>query len=75
MPAVVSRVKALHESGVTLYLWSSGGGEYARASAQELGIEHCFVGFLPKPDTYLDDQAVHEWKYCSHVLPSNVDEA
>lgn len=71
MPTVIARVRELHQQGALMYLWSSGGAEYARASAVELGIEQCFVGFLPKPDTYLDDQAVHEWRYCRHVLPGN----
>ena len=75
MPGVVSRVRALHQEGVALYLWSSGGGDYARASAVELGIEHCFLGFLPKPDAYVDDQSVSEWLYCRHVLPSNAGDA
>lgn len=71
MPPVVARVRELHQQGVALYLWSSGGAEYARASAVELGIEACFLAFLPKPDVYLDDQAVSEWRYCRHVLPGN----
>ena len=71
MPNVIAHVRQLHESGAALYLWSSGGGEYARASAEELGIEKCFQAFLPKPDAYVDDQAVHEWRYCEHVLPGN----
>lgn len=75
MPAVVARVKAMHASGTVLYLWSSGGAEYAEASANELGIHECFVAFLPKPDAYVDDQAVHEWKYCRHVLPANANDA
>jgi phosphoserine phosphatase len=75
MPSVVSRVKALFTEGAALYLWSSGGAEYARAVASELGIEHCFVNFLPKPNAYLDDQPVHEWKYCTHVYPGNADNA
>ena len=75
MPAVVARVRELHASGVALYLWSSGGGEYARLSAIELGLENCFLAFLPKPDAYLDDQAVSEWRYCLHVLPGNAADA
>lgn len=75
MPAVVAQVRALHASGATLYLWSSGGADYARESAGELGIAGCFVGFLPKPDVYIDDQAVHEWRYCRHVLPGNAGDA
>ena len=75
MPDVVARVRHLHGSGAALFLWSSGGAEYARNSARELGIEHCFEAFLPKPDVYLDDQAVHEWRDCRHVLPANAADA
>lgn len=71
IPSVVDRVKALHQEGAALYLWSSVGAAYARASAAELGIENCFVAFLPKPDVYIDDQAVHEWRYCRHFRPTN----
>jgi len=74
MPSVVQRVRALHQDGALLYLWSSGGAEYARASAVELSIDACFVAFLPKPDVYLDDQSVDEWRYCRHVLPGNADD-
>ncbi|MUV13337.1 DUF705 domain-containing protein [Noviluteimonas gilva] len=73
MPAVVESVRALHRAGVTLYLWSTGGADYARASAVELGIEQCFVAFLPKPDAYLDDQSVADWRDCRHVLPGNAE--
>jgi hypothetical protein len=72
---VVAAVRKLHEQGAELYLWSSGGGEYARASASELGIMECFVAFLPKPHTYIDDQPVHEWRFCRHVLPGNAQDA
>ncbi|SEK31691.1 Protein of unknown function [Roseateles sp. YR242] len=71
MPAVVAQVRAMHEAGDQLYLWSSGGADYAKASAVELGVEGCFVAFLPKPDVYLDDQAVSDWRFCRHVLPGN----
>ncbi len=47
----------------------------ADAIAAELGIENCFVAFLPKPDAYLDDQPVSEWRFCQHVLPSNAGDA
>jgi hypothetical protein len=75
MPYVVDRVRALHLQGAALYLWSSGGADYARASAAELGIEDCFVAFLPKPDVYVDDQPVNEWRYCQHILPGNAGDA
>lgn len=75
MPAVVARVRQMHADGMALYLWSSGGADYARASAVELGLEDCFMAFLPKPDTYLDDQAVEDWRFCRHILPGNADDA
>lgn len=75
MPAVVEQVRALHAQGVVLYLWSSGGEQYARSSAAELGIAELFVGFLPKPTAYIDDQPVHEWRFCRHVLPANAGDA
>ena len=75
MPAVIARVRALHEEGVTLYLWSTGGAEYCRATAEELGIAQCFTAFLPKPEVYLDDQPVHAWRHCRHVLPGNAGDA
>jgi FMN phosphatase YigB (HAD superfamily) len=71
MPAVISRVRELSKTEVEMYLWSSGGADYARSAAIELGIEDCFVGFLPKPEIYLDDQPVHEWRFCKHILPNN----
>ena len=43
------------------------------ALRERIDIEAC--SFLPKPDAYLDDQAVHEWRYCLHVLPGNADKA
>jgi hydroxymethylpyrimidine pyrophosphatase-like HAD family hydrolase len=75
MPGVVAAVRTLYEQGAKLYLWSSGGAEYARTSAAEIGLQECFVAFLPKPHTYIDDQAVQEWRFCKHVLPLNAADA
>ena len=50
MPSVIARVRVLYEQGSMLYLWSSGGAEYAHSSAAELGIQDCFVGFLPNSE-------------------------
>ena len=58
MPAVTGTIRRLHTQGEMLYCWSSGGAEYARASAEEFGIADCFQTFLPKPDVLLDDQAI-----------------
>lgn len=70
MIAVVEHVKSLHGAGVTLYCWSSGGGEYARASARELGIETLFAAYLPKPHVLIDDQAPSEWTRVIHIHPA-----
>lgn len=75
MPPVIAQVRELYEQGHQLYLWSSGGTDYARASARELNIEECFVAFLPKPESYIDDQSFDEWRYCKHVLPANAADA
>jgi hypothetical protein len=69
MPRVIERVRALHLEGNTLFLWSSGGADYAKMSAEELGIAECFSGFLPKPDLMIDDQVVSEWRTCKHEYP------
>jgi len=74
MPNVVANVRRLFEGGVSLYLWSSGGADYAREAAHELGLADCFAGFLPKPDAYIDDQSVADWRFCQHVLPSNASD-
>ena len=72
IPAVIAHVRGLRAEGAVLYLWSSGGAEYARRSAEELGIVDCFAGFLPKPHLIIDDQQVHEWRDCRHVHPTQV---
>jgi predicted HAD superfamily phosphohydrolase YqeG len=69
MPRVVDKVKQLHQGGAALYLWSSGGADYARESAEELGIAELFKAFLPKPTLIIDDQPVSDWRYCEHKFP------
>lgn len=48
-------VRLLKEAGCHLFLWSSGGGEYAEAVARRLNIHDCFGAFIPKPDIAIDD--------------------
>jgi hydroxymethylpyrimidine pyrophosphatase-like HAD family hydrolase len=75
MPAVVEQVRRLHAAGATLFLWSSGGADYCRNTAHELGLTECFSGFLPKPTGYIDDQPVQEWRDCQHFYPMQAAEA
>lgn len=71
IPSVIRHVTELHEQGALLYCWSSGGADYARQSAEEVGIAHCFAGFLPKPHILIDDQSVMEWPQFLHVHPGS----
>jgi cation transport ATPase len=71
IPASIAKIRALHTSGATMYLWSSGGADYARATAMELGIADCFSGFLPKPTIIIDDQHITEWRYVRHFFPTD----
>lgn len=71
--SVAERVAALEQAGATLYCWSTGGADYAREVARELGLEHCFVAFHLKPTIMLDDQAPAEWRLCRHVHAFDVD--
>ena len=66
---VVDHVRSLHAEGAQLFCWSSGGGEYARSVAEDLGIAGCFVAFLPKPHVLVDDQPVGDWRRLVTVHP------
>lgn len=65
--SVVERVRQLHAAGHLLYCWSSGGGDYARETATGLGLEDCFVAFLPKPEVMIDDQHPSDWRHVRWV--------
>lgn len=70
--SVIEHVRKLYQDGAILYCWSTGGGEYAKASAEEFGIADCFTAFLPKPNVLIDDQAVADWRQCMEVYPLGV---
>lgn len=69
IPAAIASVRSLKAAGARLFLWSTGGAEYARATALELGIANCFDNFLPKPSIIVDDQPVSEWRDLRHFYP------
>ena len=73
MPNVIENVRQLKAQGETLYCWSSGGREYAHNSAIELGLEDCFVDYLPKPNVLIDDQPIESWRELRHIYPSQAD--
>lgn len=71
IPNVIEHVKKLHSQGAVLYCWSSGGADYARESAREVNLEHCFEGFLPKPQVLLDDSKLANWRVLKEVHPNS----
>jgi hypothetical protein len=62
MSSMVALVRSLKERGAALFCWSSGGAEYARTAAKEVGLGDCFEAFLPKPNLLLDDVSISKWR-------------
>ena len=71
MPAMVDQVRSLYQRGASLICWSAGGGEYARRSAMETGLDHCFSHFLSKPNLMIDDQIPARWPMCEVIHPAS----
>jgi len=71
IPKTIKHVRDLKKQGAVLFCWSSGGGDYAKQSAQEFGIEDCFEAFLPKPNVMIDDQEIGSWKRYICIHPSS----
>jgi hypothetical protein len=69
MSGMIEHVRTLADQGATLYCWSSGGADYAREVAIELGLHDLFVAFLPKPQVIIDDQNVLSWRRLVQVHP------
>lgn len=69
IPEMVSHVRQLRAEGAELYLWSAGGADYCRRTAEALHISECFKAFLPKPRIIIDDQQVCDWVHCETYHP------
>ena len=72
IPRTVAWIKTIDISQNKIYLWSRGGGDYAKATAIKLGIEMLVAGFLPKPDVMVDDQSLMEWTHMKTVHPNEL---
>ena len=72
MVGTIAHVRKMKEDGWILYCWSSGGGDYAKDSAKELGIEECFMGFLPKPEVMIDDVSPEKWRTLTVIHPAEI---
>jgi hypothetical protein len=66
---VADHIRRLADEGAVLYCWSSGGAEYSKTIATELGIAACFTAFLPKPNILIDDQEIASWRRLVQVHP------
>src|SRR4051812_44700749 len=55
LPGAADSLRRLKQRGCHLFLWSTGGGEYARVVAERYQLAELFEGFLPKPDIIIDD--------------------
>lgn len=51
----IESLQKLKDRGCHLFLWSSVGVDYARATASRLGLTELFEGFASKPDIIIDD--------------------
>lgn len=71
IPRSADYVRRMHAEGHVLYCWSRGGSDYSREVATMLGIDGCFVGFLPKPDIVVDDRLEQMLEHCEFIHPNN----
>lgn len=58
--------------GLTMYLWSARGAEYAKEIANRLGVSKLFDHIIDKPGYIVDDMGVQWPKYINVVHPSQV---
>jgi phosphoglycolate phosphatase-like HAD superfamily hydrolase len=55
LPGAKEALEKLKASGCHLFLWSTGGADYALRIATAYKMEHLFEGFVAKPDIIIDD--------------------
>ena len=55
LPDASGALAKLKDRGCHLFLWSTNGADYARATAQRLGLSEMFEGFAAKADIIIDD--------------------
>lgn len=55
LDGAIDALKTLKERGCHLFLWSTVGMEYAKSTAERLGIFDLFDSFAAKPDVIIDD--------------------
>jgi len=55
LPGAPEALTSLQDKGCHLFLWSTNGADYARKTAERLGLTRKFEGFTAKPDIIIDD--------------------
>jgi phosphoglycolate phosphatase-like HAD superfamily hydrolase len=55
LPGASEALQKLKDKGCHLFLWSTNGTDYARQTAERLGLATMFEGFAAKPDIIIDD--------------------
>ena len=55
LPGAAEALRKLHAAGCHLFLWSSVGADYAKATSRRFGFDELFEGFAAKPDIVIDD--------------------
>ena len=70
---IIARLQNLSRNPrIELYLWSSGGAEYAKTVAEQFGVSKLFQAFLPKPTILVDDAQVETWRYLRQLHPNDI---
>lgn len=69
---VLALLAYLHERGVRIYLWSTGGEENCRVAAARCGIENLITAFLPKPVISVDDMRYDDYVFLK-LHPADLD--
>ena len=71
-PDVIEKIRQLKQAGHELFLWSSGGAEYAQEVANQFDIADVFTTFLPKPEIAIDDVAIQDWTHLRQIHPNEL---
>jgi hypothetical protein len=62
-------LKLLKNAGMTLQLWSKGGAEYARETADKFKLTEFFTSYAAKPDISIDDLPEDAHPVCTLGVP------
>lgn len=67
--AMIEQLKAHHNAGHSIGVWSKGGYKWAAKVVQELGIQEYVTVILEKPHWIYDDKPIQEGLMQSQYIP------